>query len=81
LKITVIGKNDENVSEERIEYIIGQAEYNAEQTSYMPVVQDSLDDSNAEIISEDSENYLRRFIEEYETSSYREEIREEDWKA
>lgn len=45
----------------------------------MPVVQDSLDDSNAEIISEDAENYLRRFIEGYETSSYREEIREEDW--
>jgi len=47
----------------------------------MPIVQDSLDDGNAEIISEDVENYLCRFIEEYETSSYREEIREEDWKA
>lgn len=81
LKITVIGKNDENVSEELIEYINGQAEYNADQTNYMPVVQDLLVDSNAEIISDDVENYLRRFIEVYETSSYQEEIREEDWKA
>lgn len=47
----------------------------------MPDIQDALDDSNAEILSEDVENYLLRFLEEYETSSYREEIREEDWKA
>ena len=81
LKITVIGKNDENVSKESFEYINGQAEYNNEQTNYMPVVQNHLDDSKIEIVSGNVENYLRRFIEEYETSNYFEEVMEESWKA
>lgn len=82
LKITVVGKDDENVVEEHIEYINGQAEYNAEQTCYMPVVQDSLDTGNIEKISEDIENYLNRLIDAYETNGYSEENRaEEDWKA
>lgn len=82
LKITVVGKDDENVAEEHIEYINGQAEYNVEQTCYMPVVQDSLDTGNIENISEDVENYLNRLIEAYETNGYSEEARaEEDWKA
>lgn len=81
LKITVVGKDDENVAEECIEYINGQAEYNAEQTCYMPVVQDSLDTGNIEKISEDIETYLNRLIEVYETNGYIEEARGEDWKA
>lgn len=82
MKITVIGKDDENIAEEHIEYINGQAEYDAEQTCYMPVVRDSLDTGNIENISEDVENYLNRLIEEYETNGYSEGVRaEEDWKA
>ena len=82
LKITVVGKDDENVAEENIEYINGQAEYDAEQTCYMPVVRDSLDTGNIENISKDVENYLNRLIEEYETNGYSEGVRaEEDWKA
>lgn len=82
LKITVIGKDDENIAEEHIEYINGQAEYDAEQTCYMPVVRDSLDTGNIENISENVENYLNRLIEEYETNGYSEDVRaEEDWKA
>lgn len=82
LKITVIGKDEENVSEETIEYINGEAEYNAEQTSYMPVVQDLLDDDNAEILYEDVDSYFCRLMDEYETNGYSEEMRaEEDWKA
>lgn len=82
LKITVVGKDDENVAEENIEYINGQAEYDVEQTCYMPVVRDYLDTGNIENISKDVENYLNRLIEEYETNGYSERVRaEEDWKA
>jgi len=82
LKITVVGERDENVAEEYIEYINGQAEYNVEQTCYMPVVSDSLDTGNIEKISEDVENYLNRIIEAYETNGYSEKARaEEDWRA
>ncbi len=80
LKITVIGEDDENVSEKFIEYTNGQAEYDSEQTCYMPVVGDFLDTGNIENISEDVEKYLNRFIEGYETNGYSETIRaEEDW--
>ena len=78
LKITVIGKDDENVAEEYIEYINGQAEYDAEQTCYMPVVRDSLDTGNIGNISEDVEYYLNRIIAEYETNGYSEGVRAED---
>ena len=82
MKITVIGKDDENVAEEHIEYTNGQAEYDAEQTCYMPVVRDSLDTGNIDNISEEVEIYLNRLIEEYETNGYSEGVRaEEDWKA
>lgn len=82
LKITVIGKDDESVAEERIEYTNGQAEYDVEQTCYMPVVRDFLDPGNIENISENVENYLNRLIEEYETNGYSEGVMtEEDWKA
>ncbi len=82
LKITVIGKDDENVAEKYIEYTNGQAEYDAEQTCYMPVVRDSLDTGNIGNISEDVEYYLNRIIAEYETNGYSEGVRAaEDWKV
>ncbi|WP_313559368.1 hypothetical protein [Ruminiclostridium cellobioparum] len=46
LQISVIGENDEEIVTEGIEYVNGEAEYNSEQTSFMPVVEDSLDDGN-----------------------------------
>lgn len=82
LRITVIGKYDENIVEKHIEYINGQVEYDAEQTCYIPVVRDFLNTGNIENISEDVENYLNRLIEEYETNGYSEYVRaEKDWKA
>lgn len=48
LQISVIGENDEDIITENIEYINGEAEYNSEQTSFMPVVEDFLDDGNKE---------------------------------
>lgn len=82
LKITVVGRDDYTVSEEYIEYTNGQAEYNSEQTSYLPIVQDSFDDGNVETISEDIENYFQRVIEEFDTQGYSEEMRaEDDWTA
>lgn len=82
LKITVVGRDDYTVSEEHIEYINGQAEYDSEQTSYLPIVQDSFDDGNVETISEDIEDYVQRVMEEFDTQGYSEEIRaQDDWRA
>ncbi|WP_186422594.1 hypothetical protein [Lacrimispora celerecrescens] len=82
LKISVVGENDEDVATEYIEYINGEAEYNSEQTSYMPVVEDSLDDGNKVAIKEAIDTFLRRIIEEWDTMSYSEERRaKEDWDA
>lgn len=82
LKISVVGENDEDVATEYIEYINGEAEYNSEQTSYMPIVEDSLDDGNKVAIKEAIDTFLRRIIEEWDTMSYSEErIAKEDWKA
>jgi len=82
LKISAVGEKDEDVATEYIEYINGEAEYNSEQTSYMPVVEDLLDDSNKEVVKEAIDMFLRRKVEEWETMGYSEERRaEEDWEA
>ena len=82
LQISVIGVNDEDIATEIIEYVNGEAEYNSEQTSFMPVVEDSLDDGNKEAVQEAIESFLRRKIEEFETIGYSEERRaEEDCQA
>lgn len=51
---------DENIVNGDIGYINGEAEYSPEQTSYMPVVMDSYDDSNAEIIKNAVNEFLER---------------------
>lgn len=80
LKISVVGENDEDIATGYIEYINGEAEYNSEQTSYMPVVEDLLDDGNKEAVKEAIDTFLRRRVEEWETMGYSEEGRaEEDW--
>lgn len=82
LKISVVGENEEDVVTESVEYINGEAEYNSEQTSYMPVVKDSLDDGNKEAVKEAIDRFLYRIIDAYETNIYsEEELAEEDWQA
>lgn len=67
LKINAVGENDEDVVMENIEYINGKAEYNLEQTSYMPVIKDSLDDENKETVKEEINIFLHRKMEEFDT--------------
>ena len=82
LQISVIGENDEDIVTENIEYINGEAEYNSEQTSFMPVVEDFLDDGNKEYVKEEIEEFLRRKIEEFDTMGISETRNaEEDWQA
>ena len=82
LKISVVGGNDEDVATESIEYVNGEAEYNLEQTSYMPVVKDSLDDGNKEAVKEAVNEFVLRIMDDCETMGYSEERRaEEDWGA
>ena len=82
LKISVVGGNDEDVATESIEYVNGEAEYNLEQTSYMPVVKDSLDDGNKEAVKEAVNEFVLRIMDDCETMGYSEERRaEEDWDA
>lgn len=82
LQISVIGENDEDIITENIEYINGEAEYNSEQTSFMPVVEDFLDDGNKEYVKEEIEEFLRRKIEEFDTMGTSETRNaEEDWQA
>lgn len=82
LKISVVGGNDEDVATESIEYVNGEAEYNLEQTGYMPVVKDSLDDGNKEAVKEAVNEFVLRIMDDCETMGYSEERRaEEDWDA
>lgn len=73
---------DENIVNGDIEYVNGEAEYNIEQTSHMPVVMDSYDDSNAEIIKNAVDEFLEREREDEAIISHREKrMTEEDWYA
>lgn len=73
---------DENIVNGDIEYVNGEAEYNIEQTSHMPVVMDSYDDGNAEIIKNAVDEFLEREREDDAIISYEEKrMAEEDWHA
>ena len=73
---------DENIVNGDIEYVNGEAEYNIEQTSHMPVVMDSYDDSNAEIIKNAVDEFLEREREDEAIISHGEKrMTEEDWHA
>lgn len=73
---------DENIVNGDIEYVNGEAEYSPEQTSHMPVVMDSYDDSNAEIIKNAVDEFLEREREDEAIIFYEEKrMTEEDWHA
>lgn len=73
---------DENIVNGDIEYVNGEAEYSPEQTSHMPVVMDSYDDSNAEIIKNAVDEFLEREREDEAILSHEEKrMAEEDWHA
>ena len=73
---------DENIVNGDIEYVNGEAEYSPEQTSHMPVVMDSYDDSNAEIIKNAVDEFLEREREDEAIIFYEEKrMAEEDWHA
>ena len=73
---------DENIVNGVIEYVNGEAEYNIAQTSHMPVVMDSYDDGNAEIIKNAVDEFLEREREEDAIISHEEKrMAEEDWHA
>lgn len=71
LKISVIGENEETVVTEVIEYTNGEAEYNTEQTSYMPSVKDFLDDGNKENVIEAIDVFLRWKMEMFDIDENR----------
>lgn len=82
LQISVVGENDEDVVTEDIEYVNGEAEYNSEQTSFKPVLEDYLDDGNKETVKKSIDAYLRRKAEAFDTMGCSEkEMAEEDWQA
>ena len=71
---------DENIVNGDFEYVNGEAEYNIEQTSHMPVVMDSYDDGNAEIIKNVVDEFLEREREDENITFYEEcIIAEENW--
>ena len=73
---------DENIVNGDIGYMNGEAEYSPEQTSYMPVVMDSYDDSNAEIIKNAVDEFLEREREDEAIVFFEEKrMAEEDWHA
>lgn len=73
---------DENIVKGDIGYMNGEAEYSPEQTSYMPVVMDSYDDSNAEIIKNAVDEFLKREREDEAIVFFEEKrMAEEDWHA
>lgn len=73
---------DENIVNGDIGYMHGEAEYSPEQTSYMPVVMDSYDDSNAEIIKNAVDEFLEREREDEAIVFFEEKrMAEEDWHA
>ena len=75
-----VNNTDENIIKVDIGYINGEAEYNPEQTSHMPVVIDSYDDSNAEIIKKAVDEFLKK--EREDIIAYEEQIiAEEDWRV
>ena len=71
---------DENIVNGDIGYMNGEAEYSPEQTSHMPVVMDSYDDSNAEIIKNAVDEFLEREREDEAIVFFEEKrMAEEDW--
>lgn len=73
---------DENIVNVNIGYMNGEAEYSPEQTSYMPVVMDSYDDSNAEIIKNAVDEFLEREREDEAIVFFEEKrMAKEDWYA
>lgn len=73
---------DENTINCDIGYMNGEAEYSPEQTSHMPVVMDSYDDGNAEIIKNAVDEFLEREREDGAIIFYEEKrIAEKDWHA
>ena len=73
---------DENIVNGDIGYMNGEAEYSPEQTSHMPVVMDSYDDSNAEIIKNAVDEFLEREREDEAIVFFEEKrMAEEDWHA
>ena len=73
---------DENIVNGDIGYMNGEAEYIPEQTIHMPVVMDSYDDSNAEIIKNAVDEFLEREREDEAIIFYEEKrMAEEDWHA
>lgn len=73
---------DENTINGNIGYMNGEAEYNSEQTSYMPVVMDSYDDSCVEVIKSATDDFLEKQREDEEIIFYEEKrMAEEDWSA
>ncbi len=73
---------DENIVNGDIGYMNGEAEYSPEQTSYMRVVMDSYDDSNAEIIKNAVDEFLEREREDEAIVFFEEKrMAEEDWHA
>ena len=72
----------ENIVNGDIGYMNGAAEYSPEQTSYMPVVMDSYDDNNAEIIKNAVDEFLEREREDEAIVFFEEKrMAEEDWHA
>ena len=73
---------DENMVNENVAYLNGEAEYKPEQTSYMSVVMDLYDDNCTEIIKSTIEEFLRKQREDEEIIYYEERrSAEDDWKA
>lgn len=71
---------DENIVNGDIGYMNGEAEYSPEQTSHMPVVMDSYDGNNAEIMKNAVDECLEREREDEAIIFYDEKrMVEEDW--
>lgn len=77
-----IYESGDNILNESIEYVNGEAEYNSEQTSYMSVIMDSYNDSCADNIKSEIEKFIVKQREDEDIMDYVERKRaEEDWKA
>ncbi|MCM1500918.1 MAG: hypothetical protein NC124_20865, partial [Clostridium sp.] len=73
---------DENTVNGNVGYINGEAEYNPEQTSHMPIVMDSYDDSSIEVIKSTVDEFLEKEREDEAIISYEEKrMAEEDWRV
>lgn len=72
--------SDEDIVNVDIGYVNGEAEYNIEQTSYMPVVMNSYDEGSVEIIKNAVDEFLEKEREDEAISSHEEKrMAEEDW--